>query len=281
MAWKVTRLQQLGAAGLALLLLVPPMATRVSTGLVLEPGSSAPIRAQVPGQVQTVYVRTGDRVKAGQLLVTLKNPEMKAESKGLVSEMSLASSDVRNAQDRSDFDEAATGVRERTRLGQELSIANRDVELLQVRAPIDGILVADDLSQKVGSFINAGESLGEVVDRRSMKARILVRDWELEDVKDGAPVKIKLTPFPFRIFTGSVEKIFPAAALDHPVSQTQDLERLGQKLTNYFAVEMEFPNADGSLREGMTGTARIAGKSSPLAWQFCRGTWRWAKSQIW
>jgi len=281
MAWKVTRLQQLGAAGLALLLLVPPMATRVSTGLVLEPGSSAPIRAQVPGQVQTVYVRTGDRVKAGQLLVTLKNPEMKAESKGLVSEMSLASSDVRNAQDRSDFDEAATGVRERTRLGQELSIANRDVELLQVRAPIDGILVADDLSQKVGSFINAGESLGEVVDRRSMKARILVRDWELEDVKDGAPVKIKLTPFPFRIFTGSVEKIFPAAALDHPVSQTQDLERLGQKLTNYFAVEMEFPNADGSLREGMTGTARIAGKSSPLAWQFCRGTWRWAKSQFW
>jgi hypothetical protein len=69
--------------------------------------------------------------------------------------------------------------------------------------------------------------------------------------------------------------------VDHPVTETQDLERLGQKLTNYFAVEMQFPNTDGSLREGMTGTARIAGKSSPLAWQFFRGTWRWAKSQIW
>jgi putative peptide zinc metalloprotease protein len=281
MAWKVTRLQQVGAAGLALLLLVPPMATRVSTGLVLEPGKSAPIRAQVAGQVQDVYVRTGDAVKAGQLLATLRNPALEAESRSLANDMSLANSDVRNGQDRSDFDKAATGVRERTRLSQESSIADRNIDSLKVRAPIDGIIVTDDLDQKAGSFVEAGADLGRIVDRSSMKARILVRDWELEDVKDGAAVKVKVAPFPFRTYTGSVEKILPAAAVDRPVTQTQDLERLGQKLTNYFAVEMEFPNADRSLREGMTGTARIAGKSSPLAWQFCRATWRWAKSQIW
>jgi putative peptide zinc metalloprotease protein len=141
--------------------------------------------------------------------------------------------------------------------------------------------VTDDLDQKAGSFIEAGDSLGKIVDRSSMKARILVRDWELEDVRDGARVRVKVAPFPFRTYTGSVQKILPAAAVDQPVTQTEDLERLGQKLTNYFAVEMEFANNDGSLREGMTGTARIAGKSSPLAWQFCRGAWRWAKSQIW
>ena len=281
MAWKVTRLQQVGAAGLALLLLVPPVATRVSTGLVLEPGKSAPIRALVAGQVQQVYVRTGDAVRAGQLLATLRNPEREAESRALAGEMSLANSNLRNGQERSDFDATATGVRERSRLTQELSIAERNIESLKVRAPIDGIIVTDDLDQKTGSSVEAGEELGKIVDRRSMKARILVRDWELEDVKDGAAVRVKVAPFPFRTYTGSVEKILPAAALDHPVTQTQDLQKLGQQLTNYFAVEMEFPNSDGSLREGMTGTARIAGKSSPLAWQFCRATWRWAKSQIW
>jgi putative peptide zinc metalloprotease protein len=281
MAWKVTRLQQVGAAGLVLLLLVPPMTTRVSTGLVLEPGKSAPIRAQVAGQVQEVYVRTGDTVKAGQVLATLRNPGLEAESRALTNELSLASSNVRNGQDRSDFDKAASGVRERTRLSRESTIASANVDFLKVRAPIDGIVVTDDLDQEVGSFIQAGDDLGKIVDRSSMKARILVRDWELEDVKDGAAVRVKVAPFPFRTYTGSVEKILPAAAADRPVTQTQELERLGQKLTNYFAVEMEFPNADGSLREGMTGTARIAGKSSPLAWQFCRATWRWAKSQIW
>jgi putative peptide zinc metalloprotease protein len=281
MAWRVTRWQQAGAAGLALLLLVPPMPTRVSTGLMLEPGNSASIRAWVPGQVRAVYVRNGDFVKTGQLLATLKSPEIETASRAAANEMSLASSDVRNGQDRSDFDKAATGVRERTRLGQELSIAERNVEALKIRAPIDGVVVADDLDQRNGSFVQAGDDLGKIVDRSAMKARILVRDWELEDVKDGATVKVKVTPYPFRTYTGSVGKILPAAALDHPVAQTQDLERLGQKLTNYFAVEMEFPNTDGSLREGMTGTARISGKSSPLAWQFCRATWRWAKSQIW
>jgi putative peptide zinc metalloprotease protein len=281
MAWKVTRWQQAGAAGLAVLLLIPPMATRVSTGLILEPGKSAPIRAQVPGQVQAICVQTGDSVKAGQVLAILKNPEIETESRALANEMSLASSDVRNGQDRSDFDKAATGVRERNRLNQELSIAGRNVDSLKIRAPIDGIVVADAIDQRPGSFVQAGDDLGRIVDRSTMKARILVRDWELEDVKDGATVRVKVTPYPFRTYSGSVEQILPAAALDHPVTQTQDLERLGQKLTNYFAVEMQFPNADGSLREGMTGTARISGKSSPLAWQFCRATWRWAKSQIW
>jgi putative peptide zinc metalloprotease protein len=281
MAWKVTRLQQVGAAGLALLLVVPPMATRVSTGLVLEPGKSASIRAQVSGQVREVYVRTGDLVKAGQILATLRNPELEAESRALANEMSLVNSNLRNGQYRSDFDAAATGVGERSRLNQELSIADRNVASLQVRAPIDGVIVTDDLDQKTGSFVEAGDDLGKIVDRSSMKARILVRDWELDDVKNGAAVSVKVAPFPFRTYAGSIEKILPAAAEDRPVTQTQDLEKLGQKLTNYFAVEMEFPNADGSLREGMTGIARIRGKSSPLAWQFCRGTWRWAKSQIW
>jgi hypothetical protein len=34
---------------------------------------------------------------------------------------------------------------------------------------------------------------------------------------------------------------------------------------------MGFPNPDGSLREGMTGIAKIAGKSYPLASQTGRG----------
>jgi len=281
MAWKVSRWQQVSMVGLALLLILPPVRTRVSTGLVLEAGRSAPIRAQIFGQVASVYVKSGDVVKAGQIVATLKNSDLASDSQTLKDQLALANSDVRNGQERSDYDKTASSVRDRTRLSQELDIAERNVELLAVRAPIAGVVVADDLAQKTGAFVQAGSDLGKVVDRSEMKARILVRDWELEDVKDGAGVSVKVTPFPFRTFDGSVEKILPAAALDRPVNQTADLERLGQKLTNYFAVEMAFPNPDGSLREGMTGTARIAGKHYPLGAQFCRAAWRWAKSQIW
>ena len=114
-----------------------------------------------------------------------------------------------------------------------------------------------------------------------MRARILVRDWELEDVRLGASARVKVLSYPYRTFSGRVEQILPAAAADRPVSQPQKLVRLGQDLTNYFAVVMEFPNPDDTLREGMTGTAKISAKSYPLAFQFGRSAWRWIHGQVW
>jgi hypothetical protein len=92
---------------------------------------------------------------------------------------------------------------------------------------------------------------------------------------------LKVRPYPYRTYDGRVSQVLPAAAPDRPVAQPQELQRLGQELTNYFAVVTVFPNPDGSLREGMTGTAKIAGRSRPLAWQVGRGAWRWLRSQVW
>jgi hypothetical protein len=88
-------------------------------------------------------------------------------------------------------------------------------------------------------------------------------------------------PFPFRTYRGHIDKLLPAAALDHPVAQIDKLERLGQDLANYLAVDMEIPNPDGSLLEGMTGKAKILGPKRSLAWQTGQATWRWLRSQFW
>lgn len=281
MAWKITRTQQAGALGLLLLLLIPPISSSVSTGLVLEPGASARIRAEVPGQVQSVYVKSGDSVKTGQLLAVLHNPLLTAEADSLRQQLALANSQLRTGQDRSDFDSAANAVRDRTRLQQQLAVAEQRAAALEIRAPIDGIISTTDLDQTPGSFLSAGDEFARIVDRSTMKARILVRDWDLQDVQQGALVRVKVVPFPYRTFSGRVDRIYPASALDHPVTETENLERLGQKLTNFFAVDMEFSNPDGSLREGMTGTAKVSGKRSSLAWQASRSMWRWAHSQAW
>jgi putative peptide zinc metalloprotease protein len=281
MAWKITRAQQAGALGLALLLLIPPMSSSVSTGLVLEPGASARARAEVPGQIKTVYVNTGDTVKAGQVIALLQNPEIAADADSLRQELALASSQLRNGQDRSDFESAADAVRERSRLQQEVAVAEKRAAALEIRAPIDGVIATGELDQKPGTFLEAGDEFAQVVNRTTMKARILVRDWDLQDVRQDAAVRVKVVPFPYRTFSGRVDHIFPASALDRPVTQTEDLERLGQKLTNYLAVDMEFANPDGSLREGMTGTAKISGKRASVAWQVSRAMWRWARSQAW
>jgi multidrug resistance efflux pump len=166
-------------------------------------------------------------------------------------------------------------------LQQELVVAQKRVEALEIRAPFFGVISTPEIEQKVGSYLPPGDEFCRVVDRSTMRARVLVRDWELEDVRPGTLAKVKVLPFPYRTYSGRVDQILPAATKDRPVAQPHKLERMGQELTNYFAVVVEFSNPDGSLREGMTGTARISAKNSPLARKLGRESWRWLRSQVW
>jgi RND family efflux transporter MFP subunit len=281
MAWKITRVQQVGALGLVLLFLLPPLSSKVTTDLVLEPGRDARLRATVDGRIQKVFVREGDQVKEGQMLAVLENPDINADVQSLTQQLALASSNLRNNQDRSDYSQAAQVVRDRARLEQKLSVAQKRAQDLEIRAPMDGVVITSNVDQEAGQYLAAGDEFARVVDRSTMKARILVQDREFPDVQTGAPAKVKVLPFPYRTYSGHVDKILPAAALDHPVAQTEKLERLGQELANFVAVEMVIPNPDGSLREGMTGKAKISGARHSLAWQAGQATWRWVRSQFW
>jgi len=281
MAWKATRTQQVSAVGALLLLFIPPFPSGFSSDLVLEPQQGAKVRLGISGMVRQVKVQSGDRVSKGQVLADLDNPELKAQEQILIEKLAMAESNLRFAQSRSDVAKTAQAERERERLRKELEIAETKVDALQLRAPFGGVLKTPEIQQKVGEFLGTGDEFCQIVNRNEVKARILVRDSDLEQVHLGSPVRVKVQPFPFRTYSGRVEQILPAASTDRPVAQPQKAERLGQQLTNYFVVTMDFPNSDGSLLEGMTGTAKISGKSRPLGFQIGRAVWRWAHSQIW
>jgi multidrug efflux pump subunit AcrA (membrane-fusion protein) len=281
MAWRLTRAQSLGGLGVALLLVIPPMPSRVASDFVLEAGQKAHVRVQVSGTVRQVFVKQGEAVTEGQLLAVLENPAIDENAQSLAQQLAMANSNLRSAQERGDRENAAAALEEQTRLEQEHKVAQQKLDSLEVRAPFAGTISSPLVDQETGEYLAVGDEFCEMVDRTTMRARILVRDWELEDVRAGAQAHLKVTPLPYRTYAGRIERILPAAALDRPVGQPQRLTRLGQDLTNYFAVVMDFPNPDGTLIEGMTGTAKVSGRASPLAWQAARGAWRWVRSQVW
>ena len=127
-------------------------------------------------------------------------------------------------------------MRDRKRLAQELLVGQKRAQQLEIRAPIDGIVVTPNVDQETGQYLLAGDEFAHLVDRRSMKARILVQDRDIQDVYVGAPAEVKVLPFPFHTYWGHIDKLSPAAALDHPIAQIQKLERLGQNLTNYLCL---------------------------------------------
>ena len=281
MTWKISRAQTVGVLGIVLLLFLPSVPSNVSTDLVLEPGRDEHLRTQVAGMLAQVFIRQGEEVKAGQLLALLQNPDIESDVRVASAELELANSDLRRNQDESAFGKSAQAVRERIRLQKQLAVTQRNVDSLQIRAPFDGVVTTPGIEQRVGEYLAAGDEFCRISDRHTMKARILVPDRDFVDVHPGAIARVKVLPYPFRTYSGHVDQILPAAATDVPVAQTQKLQRLGQDLTNYIAVVMEFSNPDSTLHEGMTGTAKITANSRPIAWQACRSAWRWLRSQVW
>jgi len=282
MRWKITRGQQIIAAAAVLILFIPPFSRTVSSEFILEPGVRADVRPSVSGELLDVRVHPGDPVHAGDILAELRNPDVEANATILAGQLGLAESALRNAEQHSARSDEARASGERARLATELSVARAKAAGLVLRAPVDGVVATTSgLPPRSGDYLAEGQEFLRVVDRSSMRARILVRDWDLEDVRVGAPVQLKVTAEPYRTYEGHVERILPAASIDRPVSDPTKLERRGQEVTNYFAVEMEFPNSDGSLREGMTGTAKISGVRRPLAWKAAKAGWQWIRSQMW
>jgi putative peptide zinc metalloprotease protein len=282
MAWRMKRWQWAGAAVVVGLLTLPSTALKITTDFVLEPGERAEVRARVPGYISQVLAREGDSLQAGEVIAVLRNPDLEARLAVLELKMKLAERSLLAARAGSDLRAIQKATQEWLRLQAEEAEARAKCAELILRAPIAGTATSRQFEQRVGDYLDEGALLTVIANRRMMRARVLVLDRELEDVTPGPRVKLNVRAYPFRTFYGRVEKILPAAAPDRPVAELTRPERAGQDLTNYFAVVLEFPNQDGVLREGMTGTAKIyTNRRFPVAWQAARSAWRWLGSQVW
>ena len=281
MAWKMTRGQQLVAGLAVFLLFVPPLPSRVSTDFVLEPARQAEVRATVAGEIREVRVKQGDAVHAGDVLVILANPDLEAAAQSTQSHLALADAATRLAAQSGNSTDFAKATGEAQRLEKDLAVDLQRTAGLTVRSPIDGIVASPDIDQLSGEYVDAGATLATIVNRQAMRARILVHDWDFANIHAQATAQLKVAAYPYRTFDGRVERIMPAAAADTPVAADAKIVRYGRELTNYFAVVLDFPNPDGSLMEGMTGTAKISGNYRPAAWQAARSGWHWLRTQLW
>ena len=280
MAWRLSRKQWAGASVLALLLIVPFTPNEVTTDFVLEPGEHADARSSVEGLITQVRVREGDSVETGAVLAILHNPALEARSSVVARQLDQAEHALLAARASNEMGQITKATRERQALATELEEVQTEVNGLTIRAPLSGIVTTPNVEQEVGHYLKKGDQCATVVNRQKMKARVLVHDWQLQDVREGAGVSLKARTYPLQTFRGRVRQILPAAAPDRPVDDPEKIERYGQELSNYFAVVLEFPNSRNELREGMTGTAKIYGNYNPMIWRMGRGFWRWLRSQV-
>jgi len=146
------------------------------------------------GQVKEIYVKKGDYVKKGQLLLKLDDAVLKRQLEGMQTQLAYFQ-DI--YQRRSNLWKQNIGtevdmVKAKNDVDQEdktIETTKEQINLANVYADIEG--VADDVNVRVGEFFNGVNQI-KIVNTQNLKATAQVPEFYLDKVKVGTNVKVTL-----------------------------------------------------------------------------------------
>ena len=110
-------------------------------------------------------------------------------------------------------------------------------------------------------------------DARTLKARIFIPDLQVQRIRSGDPVSLKLESL-FQPIRGQVRSIAPASSVLAP-GLVQEEKYKGIAPPSYYVATVVVSNASGMLQSGMSGDANIQVRRQSIvgfAWRPPRGS---------
>ena len=273
-----------------LLLSLLPWRDAIRAPGVIESVSANAVFSGTAGRLVALHARNGDRVKAGQLIAQLSNPELDFEVLAVrhqVTETELlrnqalagAPADVQPLQRR------LIMLRERL---TELEFRQSQ---LTVVARHDGTFVAPRARERLGSWVPRGESLGEVVDLDNLRFVAVVTQQQADELFASTIVSVavrlhgqvdrEVQSTDFNILPYQRQRLASVAlgwtgGGSIPVRQDDQRGEMAAEPFFELRVRLDPSTPDLLTLNGLTGQMRIALTPTPLLTQ-----WRkWALQQL-
>ena len=124
----------------------------------------------------------------------------------------------------------------------ELAVANKQLSYATVLAPCNGIVTKRAIQQ--GQYVSAGQSLCVVVDNDHFWISANFKETQLQNIKLGSEVTIKLDAFPDLELTGKVESYSGATgakfSLLPPDNATGNFIKIVQRFPSRISID-NFP----------------------------------------
>jgi RND family efflux transporter MFP subunit len=209
----------------------------------------AAVASKVTGQLVSLYVEEGSRVKKGEVIARLENNDVtaardqakanlnaarynleqaKAElhdatlsfnrnkdliEHGYISQAESDASEARYKKANAAVEAAEAAVKANTAALQGANVA---IEYTLIRAPFDAVVLtknADigDIVTPIGAAANAKAAVVTVADMSSLQVEVDVSESNIHQVKVGQPCEIQLDALPDSRFRGMVHMIVPTA----------------------------------------------------------------------
>lgn len=176
----------------------------------LEAAVDISIASETQGTITRLLHKKGDLVRQGELLAQVESGAQQADVLAMRNQKEKADADLVRARNM-----AAGGAMTKQQVEQaELAVKNAEAQLMaaedrlrktSIKAPVGGY-INDDLVQ-LGSYINAGTELFQLVDITTLKLNVQVPESRVLDMHKGKAVDITLKVLPGTPFTGTVRSV--------------------------------------------------------------------------
>lgn len=243
---------------------------------LLEPARRAMIRAQVPGVVEQVLVSEGERVAPGMTLVRLRSVELEAEATQANTRFRESSARALSAELR--YADFGSAERKREEADEQRRVLADELKKLELTSPITGVVVSPRVQDLTGNYVNTGAEVAVVADVDTMTARIYIPEFAVRDVRLGTEVRLQV---PSRVapISGVLASIDPLSSqIDPALAETSQLSGIVAAPSYVGFVKVR---NDGSLHDGMTGTAKLFVRRRSLANMAVRFTRDLFESRFW
>ncbi|MGF7138483.1 efflux RND transporter periplasmic adaptor subunit [Roseimarinus sediminis] len=204
----------------------------------LEPFEQLYFAPASPGKIKKIHVEVGDRVKKGQLLVSMDETQLiqaKIQLESLKTDFERMKKLLEtNSIAQQQFDQIKT----------QYEVTKSNIEFLEentiLEAPFDGIITAKYFENgeiySGAPNTQAGKAAIVTLEQISfLKATLNVSEQYFNLLNDGDEVSITTNVYPGEVFPGTIMNIFPTI---DPLSRS-------------FSIEVKIPNRDQRLRPGM------------------------------
>ncbi|MGE3407541.1 MAG: HlyD family efflux transporter periplasmic adaptor subunit [Pirellulales bacterium] len=259
--------------GAAALLLVVPLPHRVRCPLELQPRDAAAVYVTTEGELTDLQVRAGDTVVAGQPLAQLQNLDSELAAAELTRKRDRQQTQLANVRHLRHLDGKVAGqlgelTQSLASLELQLERTQQDIQRLQIVSPRDGQVipppaVTHNLAKEelgpwtgtplerrnTGAYLPAGVLLCHIGDPGSLWADLVIDQSDVEFVRIGQTVKLKLDELPGETFVGTIAEI-----------SRRDLRVTPRQLSNKSGGELASRTDDAGQERPMSASylARVA-----------------------
>lgn len=252
----------------AAILFFVPVPDTVTGSVSIEPQTRRIVSAPVMSRLDKVHVQPGDTVIARKsVLVSLDSQALQAERDQAEATLQAAAADAATARSEGDPDRERASQLRAEQAQAQVALLDYRISETEIVAPVDGIVMGEDLRRKQGAQVNRGDSLFEIATPGAYRAEILVPDSDIEKVVRGKSVSVHLDAFTLKRLSGQVERIYPMT------------ETVRGKNVFRVIAKLEKENAD--LQPGMGGEARIRSGWQILGWFMLEPVVDRARSWLW